>query len=142
MSSDPLATVLALRRREVDAARRALAAALAVAAAANERANAADRSIEHEIQRATDPSGDDRLVEAFAAWLPIARHSAAQARALHDRHEADVARLRAELQAGRTALEAIEALIDERAAHRSAILARRAQHDLDEIGARPRSHPG
>ena len=80
--------------------------------------------------------GTDQLVEAFAAWLPGARHRAAQARAVHVRMEAEVGRLRAELQASRSALESIEALIAERRAAQAAEQARRWQRDLDEMGSK------
>ncbi len=136
MTRDPLATALLLRRRAVDDARRVLAAALADATAAHDAACTAERAIESEARIAADPAGDDALVEAFAAWLPAARHRAAQARALHDRMEAAAACRRAELQACNTAMEAVSTMIAARAASLAGNQARRDQHELDESAAR------
>ena len=133
---DSLDSVRGLRVRAVDEARQTLAAGLAAAAAAHATASDAERVIDEETERASDPRGTDQLVEAFAAWLPGARHRAAQARAVHVRLEAEVGRLRAELQASRSALESIEALIAERRAAQAAEQARRWQRDLDEMGSK------
>ena len=141
MPHDPLETVLRLRRRAVDDVRRTLADAITAADAAHEQANLAEHAIETEAMRAADPAGDDLLVEAFGAWLPAARHRAAQARSHHARLEADIARRRAELQASRTALESIEALIASRAAQRHAAETRRFQRAIDEAASRPRTRP-
>lgn len=132
MPHDPLSTVLRLRRHAVEEARRGLATNLASAAAAAEAARIAEQSIEHEAVRASDPDGDDSLVEAFAAWLPGARVQATQARALHERREAEVSRCRAELAACRIALETIESLIAQRNGEAARTTARRMQQSLDE----------
>lgn len=136
MPNDPLKTVLRLRQRGVDDAKRNLAASLAIAAEAASTLHAAECAIEQEAERASDPDGGDHLVEAFAAWLPGARHRTAQARALHERHEADVGRRRAELAASRTALESVESLLTQCAAIAAADEARRIQHALDEAAGR------
>ena len=133
---EPLETVRWHRQRAIDDVRQSLAASLAAASSADAEARTAERSIEAEATRASDTSGDDNLVEAFAAWLPGARHRVAQARALQERHEAEANRHRAELAICRTAMEAIETLINNRKAEASAIENRREQHALDEAAAR------
>ncbi|MGI4952196.1 MAG: hypothetical protein ACRYGM_10350 [Janthinobacterium lividum] len=136
MSSDPLETVLRLRRRAVDEARQTLARAVATEANADAQARAAERSIETEAQRASDPAGGDDLVEAFATWLPGARLHASLARATQERLEADVACKRAELAGTRTGLEVIETLLRQRQNAAAQDLLRVMQRDLDEAAAR------
>ncbi len=141
MPRSPLETVRWLRQRAVDDSRRSLAASLAAAAEADAAARAAELSIEREAERASDLSGDDNLVEAFAAWLPGARRLAVQARALQDRHETEAACRRAELAASRAALEAIEALLEQRRVAKAARDACHMQHGLDEMAARTAAAP-
>ena len=136
MPRDPLDTVRRLRHRAVDEERRSLAESLAVAADAEAQARTAERHIEQEAERASDPSGDDALVEAFAAWLPGARHRAAQARALVERHEAEVSRRRAELAGCHTALAAIDGLIEQRRAAGVVAEQRSEQIAMDEAASR------
>ncbi len=135
MAHDPLHTLLAVRRHAVDEGRRALADSLEAAAAAAKAARAAELAITREMQRASSIDGGDNLVEAFAAWLPAARQRAAQAQARHDRQEAEVARCRADLTVCRTALEAIEQLIESRDATRNQERSRRDQAELDDHAA-------
>lgn len=136
MTHDPLETVLRLRKRAVDASRATLASSVAAATAADAAAREAEQAVRHETQLASEPSGDDRLVEAFATWLPGALHRAIQARAWHERQEAEVARCRAELTACRTALESIEHLVAERRTARDQEAARLVQRAMDEAGSR------
>ena len=70
MPRDPLDTVLRLRRRAVDEARRELVERVGLASQASADASLAEQAIHDEIERASDPAGDDSLVEALAAWLP------------------------------------------------------------------------
>lgn len=129
-------TVLRLRKRAVDASRATLATSVAAASAADAAAREAEQMIRHERELASDLSGDDHLVEAFAAWLPGAQNRALQARAWHERQEAEVSRCRAELSACRTGLESIEHLIAERRTAREHEAARLVQHAMDEAGSR------
>lgn len=137
MPHDPMKTLLRVRLRAVEEGRRTLAASLDAAAAASEAVRGAELAIFRETQRASEPSGSDSLVEAYAAWLPGARRRVAQALALQDRHEAEVARCRADLTACRSALESIQTLCDRRAAAVADALARREAQELDETGSRP-----
>ncbi len=136
MPREPLETVLWLRKRAVDEVRQTLARALATEAAANAEARDAEQSIEAEAQRASDPSGGDDLVEAFATWLPGARQRASLARATQERLEAEVACRRAELAATRTGLEVIETLLRQRRDTAAQGILRRMQQSLDEAAAR------
>lgn len=142
MTHDLLETVLRLRQRAVDNSRRGLAASLAAATVADDAARVAEQDIRHETEIASDPAGDDRLVEAFAAWLPAARQRALQARGWHERQEAEVARCRADLAASRTALETIEQLVADRRAQEQEAAARREQQALDEAASRIRKVGG
>lgn len=137
MANDPMLTVARLRRLARDDARQALAQGLAIEAAAAARAEHATRSIADEQAAASSLYGDDTVVEAFAAWLPGARLHAAKAREACDRAGAEVNRLRAVLTASRTAAEAVDTLLAQRAQAQADDRARREQADLDEIG-RPR----
>lgn len=136
MRAEPLDTVLGLRRRAVDEARRRLAASTETATQAARQTRERERRIETETERACDNNSSDQLVEAFAAWLPGARHDVVQARTAQDRSDAEVARCRAELAACRTALEAIQTLIAERDAARAELRTRAMQRELDDFGQR------
>ena len=136
MRREPLETVLRLRRHAVDEARRALTDSLVAVTEAEMKAHQIQRDIQLETERAADVSGGDALVEAFAAWLPIARRRLAEARALQDRHEAEVARCRAELTASRAAMQAVEALLAERRAKQAEAQGKAAQRGMDEAASR------
>lgn len=137
MRDETLHTLFRLRRRAVDDARTALAEGLAAAIEAQTAARAAEQAIETEAHRASDPAGEDHLVEAFAAWLPGARHHVAQAWALHDRREAEVTRLRANLAACRSALEAITSMLEHRRIVTAGIRDIQLKETLEDWLARP-----
>ncbi len=120
----------------MDEARRELVERVGLASQASADASSAEQAIHDEIERASDPSGEDSLVEALAAWLPGARHRATEARARHDRAEAVVARCRASLAASRTALESIEQLQQDRQAAVEQARTHREQLAMDEAAAR------
>lgn len=132
MPHDPLETLLRVRRRAVDEGRRSLSVSLAAANVAAEAVRASELDIILETERASDPAGEDSLVEAFAAWLPGARVRVTQALGQQDRQEAEVARCRADLTACRTALESIEQLRDGRLAVAEAARAKHEQRQLDD----------
>jgi flagellar export protein FliJ len=138
MPHDPLKTLMRLRRQAVDEGRRNLATSLDAASAASDAVRRAELAIIKETDRASQPDGSDQLVEAFAAWLPGARTRVAQALALQDRQEAEVARRRAELTACRAALEAIEQLRAARQSVEDEALAKREARQIDEAASRPK----
>lgn len=134
MKHEALVTVARLRRLALDDASQAVSRALAAEAVAATRADDATRQIADEAAAASSLNGDDAMVEAFAAWLPGARHHAAEARDACERASAEVARLRAVLTASRTAFEAVEALLAQRAETQAQDRNRRSQSELDEAG--------
>ena len=134
MKHDAIVTVARLRRLARDEARQGLSLALATEAAAITHANAATRTIAEETVAASSLMGDDAMVDAFAAWLPGARQHAASTRAACERAGAEVGRMRAVLTVSRTAVEAVETLLAQRAAAQANDHARRVQAELDEIG--------
>jgi flagellar biosynthesis chaperone FliJ len=141
MPNDPLQTLLRLRRRAVEEGRRTLAISLDAASIAAEAVREAELAIIRETERATESSGGDNLVEAFAAWLPGALQRVVQAGDWQDRQEAEVARCRADLTACRQALESLEQLCAGRRMRADETAARQEAQRLDEAGARPRPEP-
>ena len=139
MPRDPLDALLKLRQRGQDDARRALSNAIQHETDATAKAVAADRAIAHEQQAAMDLQAGDSVVEAFAAWLPIARARAAEAWRAAEHAGAEVARARALLAAAQAAAKIVETLMQQRAAARNAVAARRAQADMDETASRQRN---
>jgi len=135
---DPLPVLARLRRMAHEEALAALARALQAEGEADARAKQAERLIATETQAASDPAGDDGVVEAFAAWLPGARTRAAQARAACERAQADVSRARAMLAVTRAGVEAVKTLIAEQSARLAAAAARAEQRALDDAAARTR----
>ena len=122
-----------MRRLVVEEARQGLAACLQVEG----RASAAMRVTADELMReqraANAIDADDRMVEAYIAWLPhgSARHAAA--RSVFERAEAASSQARAQLAAARAAAEAVDRRIAAEAlAARAAGLARE-QAAIDEI---------
>ncbi len=139
---DPLATVLRIRRVTVDEARRLLSAALSAEEQADRIAAAADAAIGTEGEIAADLMAGDSAVEAYAAWLPVGRAQAVQARAASDRARSDVAKARAALTAARAAAESADTLLRNRQSAAAVEVARRAQGEMDEIAGRVRVPAG
>lgn len=114
MATNPLATLLKVRKRACDEAQRALVDALALENRAERASQRMEREIALETEAATDLNGTDAMVEAFAAWLPVARREVAVARQMLSNRQAETIRSRAELTACRTAMETVETLITQR----------------------------
>src|SRR5438270_346766 len=110
MRRDPLATLVRLREQARDDAQRHLVACLAAESRAEAIAGDAERAIASESEAAADPCGSDAAVEAFAAWLPVARGRLQEARQTVETLRAETARARAGLAASRTALESVHTL--------------------------------
>jgi flagellar FliJ protein len=138
MTRDPLLTVLRLRRMEVDAARAELVLRETRAHEAAIMAHEAEATIQAEMQAATRLTADDAAVEAFGAWLPKGREAVARAEALLLRAQAEAAQARARLNLARAAAEAVEKLLEKKAAAAEKEALRRQQIVLDELGQRPR----
>jgi flagellar biosynthesis chaperone FliJ len=141
MPNDPLQTLLRVRRQAVEEGRRTLAISLDAASVAAEAVREAELAIIRETERATECTGGDQLVEAFAAWLPGARRRVAQALSWQDRQDSEVARCRADLTACRQALASLEQLCAKRQALNEAAATRQETQRLDEAGSRPKPDP-
>jgi putative NADH-flavin reductase len=144
MARDPLAILLRVRRAALDEARRALADCLAVEAIAAETLTEAEADIVRERMTAASLDADDAAVEAFAAWLRIARGRTDQARASHERFIAETARARAIVAVAQGSLEIAQTASDQRAVDEREARQRREQLNLDEAvqsrQARARTH--
>jgi hypothetical protein len=132
MPRSPLEPLLRIRRMAQDEAAAALSGFLQAETDAENLAKQADRQIAAETAAASALDGDDSVVEAFAAWLPGARHRAAQAHVARERAAADVARARAALTMARAGREAVAALIAERASAQAAAAVAHEQNALDD----------
>lgn len=102
-------TAVARRRKAYQETARHLQACIAVEAAAERDVAEIQRVIALETASASDPSGSDRAVEAFARWLPGARQNLDEARRRLESLQAETARTRASLAACRAALARVEA---------------------------------
>jgi len=125
-----LHTLLRLRRFEADAARRALAEALAAEAEAESRRDRAEAAL-YEEARNTD---EDTLLalQNFAAWLPRGtadRQAANHALAVAARTSSAA---RAALAERRAAMEAVEKHVEAQARAERQAEARREAHALDD----------
>ena len=136
MPPDPLVTLARVRRLAHEDALACLARTLQAEADADSLAKQADRSIARETAAAEALDGGDAVVEAFAAWLPGARRRAAHARDACERAQADVSRARAVLAMSRAGMEAVQTLMQERAARQAAAAARQEGHALDDAARR------
>lgn len=125
--TDLFATLLKLRRAEVEEARRDLADALAQASAHAADMREAFAALDREA--ASDPA-------LYAAWLPwgIERALAAAARA--EAAEKAVEAARVALAQARAAERAVEVMAKRRAAEEARRRARKEQAALDEAGQR------
>lgn len=133
MKSDPLASLLRLRRLTADQARRELAECLHTESEAKQAIAAIDAKIARETKVATSLAGGDAEVEAFAAWLRRIRPSqhGAEAAAVAQTTEA-----RAVLAMARAAVRAVEELLTQRAAEERMNAEHHAQREIDEVAQR------
>lgn len=142
MPRDPLSTLIRLRQRVLDEAQREVVSCLQVETEAQRLADEADRAIMREMEAASDPSGPDAAVEAFAAWLPGARRRVEEARREWATRQAETTRARANVAACRSALESVQTLQAERREAVAKARDRRQQLELeDRSGAMENSGP-
>lgn len=125
--TDPFATLLKLRRAEVEEARRDLADALAQAAVHATEAREAFAALEREA--ASDPA-------LYAAWLPRGIEHALSAAAKAQASEQAVEAARLALAEARAAERAVEVMAERRAADEARRRARKEQAALDEAAQR------
>jgi hypothetical protein len=136
MSRDPLATALRVRSLAVDAARIALADALAAEHALAGALDEVTVSLRRETALAADIATDDARVEAFAAWLRVATALQARSQERLATAEALTAQVRAAFVVARTGAAAVEALISASATKRRTETERQAQITLQEFASR------
>ena len=137
MASDPLTTLVRVRKRACDEAQRSLVGALTYEDRAEQASHSVERKIALETEAAMDVNGSDAVVEAFAAWLPAARQQLAHFRQVLLDRQAETMRCRAELTACRTALETVETLVSERKAATQRAVDLLYARDLEDRPARP-----
>ncbi len=134
--ADTLATLARLRHLQATTAKRVLADALRAEAQAEAALNAARQAPAQEARDAGGAQDGFLLATAFAAWLPLSaaavRNHTAQAAAAGREREAAAASLRA----AEGALEAVANLQREQASALRKATLRKAQVQLDEMGAR------
>ena len=136
MKSDPLASLLRLRRLTADQARRELAECLHTESEAKQAIAAIDAQIARETKVATSLAGGDAEVEAFAAWLRRIRPSQHGARVAEAAAVAQTTEARAVLAMARAAVQAVEELLTQRAAEERMNAEHHAQREIDEVAQR------
>lgn len=136
MRRDPLQAVQRLRRLEVDAARALLIEADQAAQQATRRMQEATAAIQAEMDLASCLDAEDGMVEAFGAWLATGRRTVAEAMAEMARAQASAAQARARMTIARTAAEAVETLLEQKAQAAATEQLSQEQQILDEAGLR------
>jgi len=136
MISDPLASLLRLRRLTADQARRELADCLRAETEAKQAIAAIDAEIARETEVATSLAGGDAEVEAFAAWLRRVRPNQHGARVAEAATVAQTTEARAVLSMARAAVRAVEELLTQRAAEERMTAERQDQREIDEVAQR------
>jgi flagellar biosynthesis chaperone FliJ len=136
MKSDPLASLLRLRRLTADQARRELADCLRAESEAKQAIAAIDAEIARETEVATSLAGGDAEVEAFAAWLRRIRPSQHGARVAEAATVVQTTEARAVLAMARAAVRAVEELLTQRGAEQRMTAEHQAQREIDEVAQR------
>ena len=136
MKSDPLASLLRLRRLTADQARRELADCLRAETEATQAIAAIDAEIARETKVATGLAGGDAEVEAFAAWLRRIRPSQQGARVAEAATIAQTTEARAVLAMTRAAVRAVEELLTQRGEEERMTAEHLAQREIDEVTQR------
>lgn len=140
MSRDALQVLTRLRRFEVNAAQRDLAAGLRAVADAEDAQRAAGLAIARETAVTTTLAAEALVTDLFCRWLPHARAEVEATNAFRDAAEQQASRARAALAAAHAGAEAVEALRTDQARARRVVGLRTEQAALDEHAAR--SRPG
>lgn len=133
MGRDPLGILLTVRQRTVDQSRQALATCLKVETAAMEAIRAIDNAIGQELAVADRFPEQHRGTDVVAAWLGRVRGERTQAVAKLAAAEIQTAAARAVVLAARSAAQAVQRTIAERAVVARAEAEKRDQHVLDDI---------
>ncbi len=139
MSGDTLATLLRVRRNNLDEAQRAVATALRLQQQAQARREAEETRYAEETAAALDLARGDEAVDAFARWLPVGRKAIEAARLAEQEACGEVDRNRVVLGLARAAHRAVELLIEKRTEEQRQLRDRKAQQEMDDLGGRARS---
>jgi flagellar export protein FliJ len=133
MSHDPLGLLRKLRRRSVEQARSALAACLMAENQAAERIASIDDSARRDRAAHATLEYAHCFQDMFARRTGVRQANRGPAEASLAAARTSTAEARAAVVAARTAAEAVETLISERAAADAAAAARAEQHALDDM---------
>jgi carboxylesterase type B len=133
VARDPLGILRALRQREVEHARQALAVCVHAEAAAADRIAAIDDAVRLDREANRDVAGANRFADMFS--LRLAAVQAKRVGAVADQVVARdrSAAARDAVVTARTAAKSVETLIGERLAEAEVEGAKREQHVLDDI---------
>lgn len=133
MARDPLSTLHAVRQRTVEQARQALGACLTAEAEVMDRIRMLDDAGRRDREAVGTVNDDHQFMDMFAVRRETIRTDRRTAVADLVAMEGRSTEARATVAAARTAAEAVEQLIGERAAAERFEAARREQHELDDI---------
>lgn len=137
MSRNSLDTLKRFRRSLCEDARKALEACQEAEEAAGMVLHRAEAAIMSEQVAAMAPDAPDGAVESFVAWLPHGRQAVGRAREAQESAVAATVQARAVLASARASAEAVEKLIEERAAAQKRHDLKVEQAELDELARRP-----
>ncbi len=137
MSRNSLETLKRFRRTQCEDARKALEVCQDAEEAAGIALHSAEVAIVREQAAAMAPDAPDGTVESFVAWLPHGRQAISHAREAQERAVAATVQARAVLASARASAEAVEKLIEERAAEQKRLGLKAEQAELDELARRP-----
>ena len=139
MSGDALATLLRIRRNNLDEAQRAVADALRLQQQAQARRETEETRYAEETVAALDLSHGDEAVDAFARWLPVGRKAIDVACQAEQEAFGEVDRARIVLGLARAAHRAVELLMEKRTAEERRLRDCKLQREMDDLGGRARS---
>ncbi len=139
MSGDTLATLLRVRRNNLDEAQRAVADALRLQQQAQARRESEQTRYAEETVAALDLACGDEAVDAFARWLPVGRKAIEAACLAEQEACGEVDRSRVVLGLARAAHRAVELLMEKRNEEERLLHERKAQQEMDDLGGRARS---
>ncbi len=137
MARDPMQMLLAVRRQAVEQARQALAACLAAETAAADKLTAIDNAAQRDRVASGAIAEAHLFTDIFVLRVQTSASERQAAMAALAAAQDVTADARAALVAARTAAEAVETLMTERADAAKAAANQQEQHTLDDM-ARPR----
>ena len=139
MSGDTLATLLRIRRNNLDDAQRTVADGLRMQQQAQARRETEETRYAAETVAALDLARGDEAVDAFARWLPVGRKAIETATIAEHEASGEVDRARVVLGLARAAHRAVELLMEKRGDEERRLQDGRTQREMDDLGGRARS---